>query len=253
MKYCHFVRSRDEIVLSSLPKSADWREGNFVCMKVMRNFYSPLKDCAPYLRFVFMTGITKFSQLSIFSELNNINNISMLPEYATLCGITREEIEEQMRDDVEYLGGRMEMSYEQTMEALDDNYGGYRFCWPSPKVFNPLSLFESLYLGKIESRRSDIDTLKYIKGVMCKYKSLPTNVIGRVEVTETTLYPISNRVTSLIPFFYQTGCLTIQDYDRDIQVYTLDFPNKEIRVGLFEKELRNFSFSKYKSISSIGQ
>lgn len=214
--------------------------------QVMRNFYSPLKDCDPYLRFVFMTGITKFSQLSIFSELNNINNISMLPEYAALCGITREEIVEQMHEDVEYLGRRMEMSYEQTMEALEDNYGGYRFCWPSSNVFNPFSLFKSLSLGKVALCCSDEETLDFLKGVMRRYGASSTNVIGRIEVVENSLYPQSARITSLTPFLYQTGCLTIKDYDKDIQLYTLDFPNKEIRVGLFEKELFDF----YSSIQS---
>ena len=214
--------------------------------QVMRNFYSPLKDCDPYLRFVFMTGITKFSQLSIFSELNNINNISMLPEYAALCGITREEIVEQMHEDVAYLGERMGMSYEQTMEALTDNYGGYRFSWPSPNVFNPFSLFKSLSWGKVALCCSDEETLDFLKGVMRRYGALSTNVIGRIEVVENSLYPQSARITSLTPFLYQTGCLTIKDYDKDIQLYTLDFPNKEIRVGLFEKELFDF----YSSIQS---
>ena len=111
---------------------------------VMRNFYSPLKDADPYLRFVFLTGITKFSQVSIFSELNNINNLSMLPEYAGICGITKEEIETQMRTDVEMLGKRIGKNWEETMEALANNYDGYHFSWPSPDVFNPFSLLSAL-------------------------------------------------------------------------------------------------------------
>lgn len=99
--------------------------------QVMRNFYSPLKDADPYLRFVFLTGITKFSQVSIFSELNNINNISMLPEYAGLCGITKDELETQMQEDVAYLGKRLGKTYEETMENLRSNYDGYHFAWPS--------------------------------------------------------------------------------------------------------------------------
>lgn len=96
-----------------------------VLRNVMRNFYSPLKACDPYLRFVFLTGITKFSQLSIFSELNNIKNISMLPEYAALCGITEEEIREQMREGVGRLANSLEVSFEEALEALKSNYDGY--------------------------------------------------------------------------------------------------------------------------------
>ena len=83
-----------------------------ILRNIMRNFYSPLKACDPYLRFVFLTGITKFSQLSIFSELNNIKNISMLPEYAAICGITEEEMATQMDEDLDILAGRMGISRE---------------------------------------------------------------------------------------------------------------------------------------------
>ncbi|EGG49936.1 hypothetical protein HMPREF9442_03501, partial [Paraprevotella xylaniphila YIT 11841] len=111
-----------------------------VLRNVMRNFYSPLKACDPYLRFVFLTGITKFSQLSIFSELNNIQNISMLPEYAAICGITEEEMATQMDKDLENLAGRLGVSREEAVQKLKDNYDGYHFTWPSPDIYNPFSL-----------------------------------------------------------------------------------------------------------------
>ena len=94
---------------------------------VMRNFYSPLKACDPYLRFVFLTGITKFSQLSIFSELNNIKNISMLPEYAALCGITEEEMREHMGEGIGRLADNLGVSPEGALGALKSNYDGYHF------------------------------------------------------------------------------------------------------------------------------
>ena len=103
----------------------------------MRNFYSPLKDCDPYLKFVFLTGITKFSQLSIFSELNNLKNISMLPEYATLCGISKEEMLSQMSDYIDNLAAYQEMSRDEAIEALRRQYDGYHFTWPSPDVLTP--------------------------------------------------------------------------------------------------------------------
>jgi len=98
-----------------------------VLRNIMRNFYSPLKACYPYLRFVFLTGITKFSQLSIFSELNNIQNISMLPEYATICGITEEEMATQMDEDLDILAKRMGISREEAIQKLKYNYDGYHF------------------------------------------------------------------------------------------------------------------------------
>ena len=109
-----------------------------ILRNVMRNFYSPLKACDPYLKFVFLTGITKFSQLSIFSELNNLKNISMLPEYATLCGISKEEMLSQMSDYIDNLAAYQEMSRDEAIEALRRQYDGYHFTWPSPDVCQPL-------------------------------------------------------------------------------------------------------------------
>lgn len=94
---------------------------------VMCNFYSPLKACDPYLRFVFLTGITKFSQLSIFSELNNIKNISMDGSYAAICGISEEEMLTQMDNDLDLLAARIGMSREEAFAELKKNYDGYHF------------------------------------------------------------------------------------------------------------------------------
>lgn len=207
--------------------------------QVMRNFYSPLKDCDPYLRFVFMTGITKFSQLSIFSELNNINNISMLPEFAALCGITREEIVEQMHEDVEYLGRRMEMSYEQTMEALTQRYDGYHFSWPSPDVYNPFSLLGALANGNMDYYWFSTGTPTYLIEMMRKFNVLP-NRIGPVDARKSTFDAPTEHMTQLTPLLYQSGYLTIKGYDRDMDMYTLDIPNREIRVGLFDSLLPEY-------------
>ena len=120
-----------------------------VLRNVMRNFYSPLKGSDPYLRFVFLTGITKFSQLSIFSELNNIKNISMGEGYAAICGITEEEMLTQMSEDLDGLAARLEVSREEAFARLKENYDGYHFAWPSPDVYNPYSLMNAFADGKM--------------------------------------------------------------------------------------------------------
>lgn len=130
-----------------------------VLRNVMRNFYSPLKDCEPMLRFVFLTGITKFSQLSIFSELNNITNISMDDEYAGICGITREELETQMSANVDVLAEKMGKSREQMLESLREFYDGYHFAAQSPDIFNPYSLLNAMakvswiIIGSLQARQ----------------------------------------------------------------------------------------------------
>ena len=205
----------------------------------MRNFYSPLKDCDPYLRFVFLTGITKFSQLSIFSELNNISNISMLPEYAGICGITLEEIETQMAEDVDALGERLGLNHEQTVEALRSNYDGYHFSWPSADVFNPFSLLNAMAYGNLDAYWFSSGTPTYLLQMMKKFSVLPTN-IGVMYAKKSAFDAPTEGMTSLTPLLYQSGYLTIKDYDPMAQLYTLDIPNREIRVGLFESLLPNY-------------
>lgn len=107
---------------------------------VMRNFYSPLKYREPVLRFVFLTGITKFSQVSIFSELNNITLLSMNDDYAGICGITKEELLTQMSEDIGELAKKIGITKEQAIEKLKEHYDGYHFSGESPDIFNPYSL-----------------------------------------------------------------------------------------------------------------
>ena len=198
---------------------------------IMRNFYSPIKDCDPYLRFVFMTGITKFSQLSIFSELNNINNISMLPEYAGICGITKDELLAQMKTDVEALGQRLEMTYDQTLDALTRNYDGYHFTWPSPDVFNPFSLLSALANGLIRSYWFASGTPTYLIEMMRKFDVLPTE-FGNVEAGIEEFDAPTENLLTLTPLLYQSGYLTIKAYNKEFDFYTLDYPNREVKLGL---------------------
>ena len=144
----------------------------------MRNFYSPLKACDPYLRYVFLTGITKFSQLSIFSELNNIENISMDEPYAAICGITQEEMETQMSEDLDLLASRLETTREQTLERLKDNYDGYHFTWPSPDIYNPFSLLTAFSKGKIDSYWFGSGTPTYLIEMLRKFGVEPSRIGG---------------------------------------------------------------------------
>ena len=206
---------------------------------VMRNFYSPIKDADPYLRFVFLTGITKFSQMSIFSELNNINNISMLPDYGGLCGITKEELTGQLHADVEYLGERLGMSYEETLEALRDNYDGYHFSWPSPDVFNPFSLLSALSNGNIDAYWFSTGTPTYLLKMMDKFEVVATD-LQKVVAMKADFDAPTEGMTTLTPLLYQSGYLTIKDCNPRLGLYTLDIPNREIRVGLFRSILPHY-------------
>ncbi len=207
--------------------------------QVMRYFYSPIKDADPYLRFVFITGITKFSQVSIFSELNNINNISMQPEYAGLCGITKDEVENQLQVDIASLAERLGKTYDETLEAITTNYDGYHFTWSSPDVFNPFSLLAAFTNGNLDPYWFSTGTPTYLLEMMRKFNVLPSD-LGKIEARKFEFDAPTENMTSLIPLLYQSGYLTIKDFDSDFEVYTLDLPNREIRIGLFQNLLPNY-------------
>ena len=210
-----------------------------VLRNIMRNFYSPLKACYPYLRFVFLTGITKFSQLSIFSELNNIQNISMLPEYATICGITEEEMATQMDEDLDILAKRMGISREEAIQKLKYNYDGYHFTWPSPDIYNPFSLLNAFVTGRLDSYWFGSGTPTYLIEMLKKYGVQPQQIGGRKAMAESFDAP-TERMTDIAPLLYQSGYVTIKGYSPITQLYTLDIPNKEVRLGLMKSLLPGY-------------
>ena len=207
-----------------------------ILRNIMRNFYSPLKACDPYLRFVFLTGITKFSQLSIFSELNNIKNISMLPEYAAICGITEEEMATQMDEDLDILAGRMGISREEAIQKLKYNYDGYHFTWPSPDIYNPFSLLNAFVTGRLDSYWFGSGTPMYLIEMLRKYGVLPSKIGGNEAMAEEFDAP-TERMASITPLLYQSGYVTIKNADTDFGIYRLDIPNKEVRIGLMRSLL----------------
>lgn len=203
-----------------------------VLRNVMRNFYSPLKKYEPYLRFVFLTGITKFSQMSIFSELNNITNISMRDDYAGICGITKDELLTQMSVDVDALGGKLGKTREETLLALQEYYDGYHFSANSPDVFNPYSLLNAMSAGSLDYYWFASGTPTYLIEMLNKFNVMPSE-IGGGEADKSEFDAPTEKMTTIMPLLYQSGYITIKGYDPDTELYTLDLPNKEIRVGLF--------------------
>ena len=203
-----------------------------VLRNVMRNFYSPLKKCEPYLRFVFLTGITKFSQMSIFSELNNISNVSMLPQYAGICGITMEELETQMSADVEALGEKLGKTKEETLTVLREYYDGYHFSEQSPDIFNPFSLLNAMANGILDYYWFASGTPTYLLEMLNKFQVMPSE-IGGSEADKTEFDAPTEKMTTIMPLLYQSGYITIKGYDPETELYLLDIPNKEIRVGLY--------------------
>ncbi|MDD6894937.1 MAG: AAA family ATPase, partial [Prevotellaceae bacterium] len=207
--------------------------------QVMRNFYSPLKDCDPHLEFVFITGITKFSQLSIFSELNNLKNISMRTDYAGVCGITEEEMLTQMSDYIDDFAEVQQITREEAIAGLKQQYDGYHFTWPSPDVFNPFSLLNAFQDHDYTNYWFSSGTPTYLIEMLRKYNVVPSK-IGGARVLASAFDAPTENMKSITPLLYQSGYVTIKDYNRATKLYTLDIPNSEIRVGLMDSLLPNY-------------
>ena len=197
----------------------------------LQAFYSPLKDLDPYLRFVFITGITKFSQLSIFSQLNNLNNISMLPQYAAMCGITIKELEDNFQEGIGLLAEKYHYSHQQIIDKLLYHYDGYHFSEDSEGVLNPFSLLSAMNNRKFNNYWFSTGTPTFLFNMMRKFHTDLTEIDGSTALQEDFDAPTEN-MHNVLPLFYQSGYLTIKGYNPRSGMYTLGYPNEEVKVGL---------------------
>ena len=199
---------------------------------MLREFYQVLKDEGAYLRFVFITGVTKFSQLSIFSELNNLYQISMLDEYSGLCGITQEELDTTLRPCVEEYAQNLNITTEEAYALLKKNYDGYHFSANSKDVYAPFSVLRAFdgcntshYWFESGTMTSLIEHLQHFP------EFNPLDFDG-VELELGDFNAPCERSRTPIPLLYQSGYLTIDSYDREMDSYILHFPNYEVRQGM---------------------
>ncbi len=207
--------------------------------RATQNFYSPIKSLDPYLEFVFLTGITKFAQLSIFSELNNLFNISRYDKYSAICGISSEELHTQMLPDVERLAEHLHLSVDETFERLKRKYDGYHFSKNSEDVYNPFSLIKALASGDISDYWFDSGTPTYIIKLLQKYNVGLRDLTGQdAGVSDFDVSP--ENMTTVLPLLYQSGYLTIKHYDPMIDLYTLGYPNEEVRTGMVRSLAANY-------------
>ena len=207
--------------------------------RVMQNFYSPIKSLDPYLEFVFLTGITKFSQLSIFSELNNLFNISMYDQYSAICGISSGELHTQMRPDVEHLAERLHISVDEAFALLKKKYDGYHFSDNSVDVYNPFSLVKALASQKIGDYWFGSGTPTYVIKLLQKYNVGLRDLTGQdASIDDFDVSP--ENMASPLPLLYQSGYLTIKHYDPMVSLYTLGYPNEEVRVGMIRSLAANY-------------
>ena len=199
---------------------------------LLSEFYQVLKDEGAYLKFVFITGVTKFSLMSIFSELNNLYQISMIDEYSGLCGITQEELDTFLRPCVEEYASNLEITTDEAYALLKEKYDGYHFARKSQDIYSPFSLLNALndkatrhYWFESGTSASLIEHLKHFPGFN------PLDFDGVELSMEEFNVPCENASTP-VPMLYQSGYLTIASYDKLLDSYTLHFPNYEVRQGM---------------------
>ena len=199
---------------------------------LLRGFYQTVKLDGAYLKFVFITGVTKFTQLSIFSELNNLKQISIFDEYSGLCGITQDELDTVLRPCVEEFAESNHITTEAAYAILKKNYDGYHFSKNSKDVYAPFSLLNALNDKEANHYWFESGTMTSLIEHLQHYPSTNALEYDGVKVGENEFNISCERAETPMPLLYQSGYLTIDSYDPRLKTYTLHFPNLEVREGI---------------------
>lgn len=200
--------------------------------QTLKAFYGVLKSSDRYLRFVFLTGVTKFAQVSVFSDLNQLQDISLWPDYATLCGITLEELLHNFRPEIEILAASNEMSYQEAVDEMTRLYDGYYFYPHASGMFNPFSVLNALKSKKFDSFWFQTGTPTFLVELLQKSEYDLRTLIDGIEAPASSFTEYRVDANNPIPLIYQSGYLTIKEYDKRFGNYLLEFPNDEVRYGL---------------------
>jgi hypothetical protein len=211
----------------------------------MRNFYSRIKTNSRYIRFAFMTGISTFSQLGMFSELNNLKNITNDNEYASICGITLPELEESFAFGIRKFAEQEGCTFEEMVRKLREQYDGYHFTKSMVDVFNPYSLLNAFSDCDLNNYWFQTGTPSFAISMLKAHKGEWEFNIEDVEKTDLVSLSEFNtpleQATKVLPFLYQAGYLTIKEYYKDCDMYVLGVPNMEVRVGLLKNLIPLYS------------
>lgn len=202
--------------------------------KTLKAFYGVLKSSDRYLRFVFLTGVTKFAQVSVFSDLNQLQDISMWPDYAEVCGITKKELLEVFTPELEELSKYNGLTFEETVDKMTASYDGYHFNEFSEGMFNPFSVLNTLKSGKFAYYWFATGTPTYLVNLLKESDYDLRLLIDGVQVDSESFSEYRAEANNPLPMIYQSGYLTIKDYDETFGLYTLGFPNDEVRYGFLK-------------------
>jgi hypothetical protein len=238
---CEKAGERAGVVIDEYDKPMlDTIHNRKMCTQVrtcLRDFYGVLKSCTDYLRFVFITGITKFSHVNIFSGLNHLTDLSFDDDFAEVCGFSQAEVERDFAPEIESVCRFRGIHKAEYLEQLRAFYNGYRFSEKPTTVYNPFGLLHHFRtLGKFKGYWYSTSTPTFLVKLLADGRlSSIDNQRKSARETDFGTFEIDN--IAPLPLLYQTGYLTITDYDTDSQRYTLDFPNGEVRSSFYESLL----------------
>ena len=207
----------------------------------LKAFYSVIKTCDQYIRFAFLTGVTKFSKISIFSDLNNLRDISMEEDYAGICGITQEELEANFQPEIQILATRQDLTYQQALAELKQWYDGYLFHPAGEGMYNPYSVLSALAKREIKSYWFSTGTPTFLVNYLKEAHYFIPDLDGNVELNESGLETYRAVTENALPILFQSGYLTIIGYSKEARLYKLGFPNDEVRYGFLENLLPAYS------------
>ena len=202
--------------------------------KTLKAFYGVLKSADRYLRFVFLTGVTKFAQVSVFSDLNQLVDISVKPDYASLCGITKNELLQVFTPELKVLADKQNMTFDEVVKKMAQQYNGYHFAPNADGMFNPFSVLNSLKFNDFESYWFQTGTPNYLVDLLKESDYDLRLLLEGIELKQSAFMEYRVDVKNPLPMIYQSGYLTIKGYDKQFGLYTLGFPNDEVRYGFLE-------------------
>ena len=205
----------------------------------LKGFYGALKSMDGCIRFALLTGVTKFGKVSVFSDLNNLEDISMSLEYHDICGITEQEMLSNFDGHIEMLASENDMTKEEAIAKLGEQYDGYHFHQKGKGVYNPFSLLNCLKQKEFKSYWFETGTPTYLVQLL-QERDYDLEEMSRVKADADELNGIDSTSNNPIPVIYQSGYLTIKDYNPRFQTYTLGFPNAEVEEGFTKYLMPNY-------------
>ena len=215
----------------------------------LKPFYGALKTMDGYIKFAFLTGVTKFGKVSVFSDLNNLDDISMRKDYVEICGVSDQELHENLDIELHEFAETQGLSYDKLCTKLKEYYDGYHFTHNSIGIYNPFSLLNAFKYKEFGSYWFETGTPTYLVKLLKKHH-YDLERMAHEETDAQVLNSIDSESTNPIPVIYQSGYLTIKEYNKRMGTYLLDFPNNEVRKGFLSILATNYMKPKSKEVTS---